>query len=804
MRKWKVLGLFLASGSAGSVLAQPVNVPTAFMWAPAIPSAWPAGLTGITPMVHIDTNYALPDETGNPITDPTAAGIFAAHRAAALATASGSAGTFKVCILIKDFGKGGDQNSSLSLNQRNFFDPADDLQPIAGSFNWPHPTILDSNNIPQPDPTAKPNLHPFLINANSGPANITRRPLHDWMQQFVAGYVSVAGAPKPSAFYFDNEVVLASPVGQNPIYLLEELAKMPYYWSQIPVPGQVHPVTGLPVTLQELYGIQVTACGWLADIGDQISSASNAIDLAKNREVMSWWYGICQQARNAVLNYSAYGVIHSIPTWVDVKCGNYDDLNADGAMDATGWFTDRKSTGVQATDNLDYVPRPPALNRAWNMLPRADAERSHGGALYFLNNNRRYWGLSKKASGESDCPVLYELQDLELNGDGYRPGFQQINVYSGLLESPWETAVRLSRHSVESSINSNGGMHNNRLAPWVQMPYTTFLADGNETAPNAGYRTQAQIATMVAMLRAKNVPEIQFFTDDAAYLTENTPEAWLETSDVLRQVYGTRVDAYSILPPQLNPPPVAPAKLEYTLRNSAGTLDTVDILGSFAAYNPTEYLPQPKAQELVVDFKWVPGPGDGLLGRPAFLLDNRMNSLRMNIEYATNRIDTLGEVFVWRRNDPPTVPSEWVRARVVNTHAANFVCRSATLAGLYSNRVTLSVETHDRSDRPPDSIVWYDSQAAVWKTRIKIRQTNLVASALTTKFDLVQLYPDYLPPVLQEDVFAAADLNMDGVVDANDLVAFMDAWVDEAPPADLDMNGSVDFDDLDTFVNALG
>ncbi len=58
--------------------------------------------------------------------------------------------------------------------------------------------------------------------------------------------------------------------------------------------------------------------------------------------------------------------------------------------------------------------------------------------------------------------------------------------------------------------------------------------------------------------------------------------------------------------------------------------------------------------------------------------------------------------------------------------------------------------------------------------------------------------------MLQNPAFAVADLNFDGAVDATDLVQFIEAYIEEAPPADLDMNNAVDLDDLDTFLNAVG
>ncbi len=55
------------------------------------------------------------------------------------------------------------------------------------------------------------------------------------------------------------------------------------------------------------------------------------------------------------------------------------------------------------------------------------------------------------------------------------------------------------------------GRHNDGLAPRVQMPYTSFDAAGIPHS-TAGYRTIGEIEQMLAMLRAKNVPAVQFFT----------------------------------------------------------------------------------------------------------------------------------------------------------------------------------------------------------------------------------------------------------------------------------------------------
>ncbi len=256
MNRSKVLGLLTAAGGLSVSALGQVTVPTAYMWAPEIPGGWPQHTVGsisydlrdLTPMVHIDTNYNVPDGSGgfvDPVTHPAQAGAYAAQQAIAIAHPSGSSITYKVCLVIKEFGKGGDPNTTASLNARNYF-TANDYPPApsGGSFAWPGSTV---------DGTNKPYLHPFLVNANSGLASVTARPLRDWMAAFIAGYNGVSGRPIPTACYFDNEVTLASPVSKNAIYVLTHLSMLTVasgttdaYWDatlaggapKYPVPGQ--------------------------------------------------------------------------------------------------------------------------------------------------------------------------------------------------------------------------------------------------------------------------------------------------------------------------------------------------------------------------------------------------------------------------------------------------------------------------------------------------------------------------------------------------------------------------------------
>ncbi len=833
-----ILGRALVTGLASSSLGQTtssVATPTPYMWAPYMstpamsPTSWSdpsSSIRNLVPMIHVDAGGQLQliadptPPTFDADTHPYDAGRFAAQQAmkirdTAINGAYPAPQPFKVCLMLKNIGRT-DSNAFAT----SYFRVADAVpEPQPNGFQWPD--VDDAV-------TKHAYLHPFLTNAGSS------SPIKAWVASFVAGYKAEAaaiGAPSPDAVYLDCEADIVRGTGRNPVYFLEELARRPAYWNAH-IPGQDQ-----SKTMADLYQEQAMARQWVQNNVDhpigiltQLVHGGNCIDIEKNREVMQWWISVVQGARDAVLANAVYTVVKAVdsahPQWQNIKCGNYDDVRTDGVNETTSWFLDRSNlvSGSPelypfAITNQNPYQRPtPILSQT---LPRCDDDRSTGGVLYRLDNGRRWLGVNKKASGQIDAPILYELLPLALNGYQYTnpelpesfwytvPGFRQKYAYAqpfGRLETEWETVLRMSRHKVESIINSfpatgTTGQHSDRLSPWVQMPWTNF-ANVDQQAPG-DFRSMADILAMTAMLRAKNVPEIQYFTTfeptNGDYTDLDT--AWQQTSEVIRQVYATRVKTYTLTPSVLQTQ--TPDKLEYTLRDSGGALSTVDVSGSIGSFNTTEALPSARYQELLVDFKWVPGPGDGLLGRPGALLDSRVNSLRINIEYETNQADTYGEVYVLRRNNPPTQPSVWVRAYTIeSTPSPRFACNPATnFGGKYTNRVTVAVKTND-TGTVPDTVIWNDLDG-IWKTRVKIRQSNAVISALVTKYDLVQLYPDYIPPVLQQEVFAVADLNMDGVVDANDLVQFIEAYIEEAPSADLNMNNSVDLDDLDTFLNAM-
>ncbi len=542
----------------------------------------------------------------------------------------------------------------------------------------------------------------------------------------------------------------------------------------------------------------------------QVRSDTPASDDAGNRDVMWWWYGICQQARDATLRFAAYDVIRGTSGWGDVKCGNYDDLNADGKLDSTGWFTDRGDTG-------NYNKNDPVhtySTRSWNILPRGDAERAWGGSLFYLHpdtsgNVRRWWGLEKKSSGQVDCPVLYELTTRGIEGDTWRPGFNQKNVFTGNDETAWESVMRVCRHSVESAINSKiasdpsastnlGGLHQSRLAPWVQMPGTSFVTDSTGHTPFPGCRLTSDIAQVVAMLRAKDVREIQWFHDNAAFpdnpeLGVHAPEAWRETAQVLHQVYATNVWDYrtTLLTSESHHSSTSDLnKLEFTLRvpNTTNTVQTDSVvsaantmLGDYGENGPEGEW----GSSMTVDFAWAAGDWT----TPSSEYTGPTTKVHVNFEYATSRADTSTTIFMWHWGTG-TTPGYWTGTYPYSTYAP-------VANGMYHNRIGFDFDFASDIINPA-------SGSTPPLTRVKLVLTNGLG-AFTTIADLTQLYPVSFPieVFFLEREFSVADLNFDGVVDDLDLWLFTGSWISGESFADMNMNNSVDLDDLDTFLNAM-
>lgn len=77
---------------------------------------------------------------------------------------------------------------------------------------------------------------------------------------------------------------------------------------------------------------------------------------------------------------------------------------------------------------------------------------------------------------------------------------------------------------------------------------------------------------------------------------------------------------------------------------------------------------------------------------------------------------------------------------------------------------------------------------------------------LTSPYDLVQVIPlGFTAPASPPsgEVFIAAEVNWDGVVDVLDAIQFFCDYINEAPSADLDLNGQVTADDLTIMLDSL-
>lgn len=808
------LALVVCSGTCAVAQTSSVTPPRVYAWsAPDVPSNWPGDqswgypLKCITPMVHIDLNSGSP--LGSTVGGhPFEAGVIAANRAIYLRGLPGGDPNMPIAILIKEFAKGGDPPTDALDAKRYFFRATtDDLPEPANGWAWPHP--MNGND---PDPTANPHLHPFIVNAGGRPDLTTNPPLRQWHVDFLAGYKSVANAPVPSAFLYDNEVFVAESAGRNPIYLLR-LLKDTAFWDTMENGNPKYPVPGQDPskTLKQLCKDASVSFGWGDNLIDRINAGQSAVDTQDNREAMSWWYSVGQGVRDALLKKCAFDVVTSAQYgWTSVKCGNYDDMRLDGGLDTTSWFVDRAtSAGGISVDNVD-----PPSKRAWNHLPRVDADRGWGSPLYFLNNDRRWFGLRKQASGDFDCPVLYELRDSALNGVGNRPGFRQNNIYRGPVlsapsESDWESAMRVSRHSVESVINSFGGQHVSRLAPWVEMPSTTFDDPAHPTEVH-GFRTVQEIGQMMAMLRGKGAPTIQFLYQEGPTPPPATAvaNAWTEAAAVVTDVYATKVFSYRKHDGtfgQTQPTPT-PDWLEYTLRNSENKDDTVDLLGScqIGLGDPLW------VQDLIVDFIWSPEYIAAILNDTYGFMRGqehlRPTSLQINVEYTTDRSDAVARVFglVQKHLDGNNqiVEEQWLEGYGVGTNA--WLNTELLDDGRYVNRISVTLGSNSLATMP--GLIWPENSgpggSTVYKTQIKIHQTCPSWSNLGTQYNLVQVYPDF--PILANpsgELYSAADLNYDGVVDSRDIEIFIIAWEDEEAPADLNHDGIIDGQDLELFVN---
>lgn len=281
------------------------------------------------------------------------------------------------------------------------------------------------------------------------------------------------------------------------------------------------------------------------------------------------------------------------------ETSNYDDSQTDGALATTGWFMD--ANGTKVGDTFPTRLARDHLIRSWS-----DTWFSTGGSLW--HEPTGLWSNYPTNAGATlNSPVCYKLSTYQQFLDDENRGYdyadehpqtpalciQQPNLYLGpsepcsmdpsdpcrairpprVLETLDEGSLRVFRHEIESCIDSNGGNLEGTLAPWMGLAHEVGA-------------TSKFMRDLLCMYRSHKVPEIVGFTglsfDPTGSVASRNVSAgeWQDTQRVFDEVYSPWIADYSRALgtiPTSDSVTVVPDKLEYVLKSSGVTAQTVDL-----------------------------------------------------------------------------------------------------------------------------------------------------------------------------------------------------------------------------------
>ncbi|GJQ28873.1 MAG: hypothetical protein HBSAPP03_07570 [Phycisphaerae bacterium] len=660
---------------------------------------------------------------------------------------------------------------------------------------------LDDIEFPDfeaPDRSDRAYRHPFLKNATKA------GPLRAWTMDFMAELEKIRtletdplylphlpnGDNHAITWTFDTESHIAAYQGVNSLFMLHTLADdYPEIWNSWTVPGSpgweppnawpswnatnqaydTMPSNAPGMTLAELYAAaRAVYTNWPADITDD---QNGGIDLGEdpthptNRKFLVWWYSIARRAEDAVMAVSGYDEIKAV--WTASVCSNYDNARTDGETDTFGWFLDRDNAyALEAEYTRGIIYRQPS-----SVLMARD------------NGHDRWINVYQWASGERDAPQLYPLTATQVTGWAPGQGHGQASPYlpSGTLccvsscsDAEFEycrlmNSLRLDRQDVESILNSAGGSPA-RLAPWIIQPILETY-----TNPFDYYEDEAGLRWLLAMLRAKRVPELVLWTGSRD--RQEQYAAWLAAQSLIRRVWTPAITHVEIvsgsMPHGADEPETA--MLEDTLRGAGGLPYQVAIEPkNVNVFNGTM---------LQVTFE---------IQNPAYLQFDY--GLEVNVECTVNQANVVGRVFVWdfHASDWYQVPTE--EGPAINPSYQFYTPDFATRRRFVVN------DPH--VDFVEDGVI----MVRLDHERIGGSSTYPVRSA----YDLVQIVPYYLEAggmggaaLLGGGSIPRCAVNQNGEVTTADLEMFVEAWVEGSPLADLNQDGWITMTDLDAFEASL-
>lgn len=666
--------------------------------------------------------------------------------------------------------------------------------PDAAHVNWPTRLFresdalpgLASSDFPHPlDTTARPYLHPFLLNAGFGLSTSNTMPLAQWTLEFSQAYkvrqaAELSGPdhrilPDPDAFWLDIEAptVLGAPGDINGAFMFQWLYQHPTIWTTWEVPG--YPAG---TTLQTLYNAASPYYGFpVTPILDYNLGAADE----SMRPYMLFYYQILQHVVDHAVRVCASDVLKS--EFHHCRISSYGDMRMDGDVDTTGWFYKRPDN-----NSTTFLPSR-SYPRAWIDPMLGGWMWRHGTTL----REYRWLAQAEVASGDADAPYLYPLADFQYD-PGTDPQYshiyphKQVNIYDRLHrdETLPESSLRLHRMTGEPIINSNGGMHANRVVSWTAAAWSLSPTNPTEPPPR-NWVTPDVLRRQYAMLRAKAVPEITNWTDQWDTREHGQPyafQAWLETSRVVRDVWADHIDAvtiaYGTITPQTDND--RPAREEFTLRDAQGNDRTIDIVSDTTVIGTTA-----NRTEMVVDFG---GLNDCTAGEWSGILINLEHS---TVEEYSTASQTIGLVLLWDWDSGRWHLARWRdRGEPTGQVLDSYGCYTpASALHTFENRQSMNVYLGGGQFINGDGV-------------LRMKLVNFNPRPFTIRHDLVQAIPfnmplcDCLLPPLP-----VSDKNYDSVVTSGDLAEFLAEWLAGKITADLNNDGVVDAADLTLYLAAF-
>jgi hypothetical protein len=706
--------------SASCALAQAEPRPFFYLWAQPLGAG--ANFTTYAAQIAVDPFADYDDAETNAATTKAAVDAIVAN---------GYANPQHICIYLRNFGQGSNGVSS-PIHPSSFFDAGD-----APSVDW-------VNNPPEtPDMNY---MNPWLT--------IGIPKVRTWMQHFVAEYKRLGGLP-PARFSFGAEIYLSGTCCYTDyVRLLEGIANDPR-WAD-----PAYPVPGFGgATMNDLYLEACDRYSWGTPPYPTLAARlfpyrSLPPNDDHNRPYILWYTRLCEQVADAAMQEAVYSVIQDPVNWPACKVSNYLHFNANGDEDEFGWYTLINAAGGGVSATRTSVRGDPD-GFGWGTY-------NYIGDLYdrYTHGNSRWLVLPSVASGNFSAPGLYPFPPNLYAGLPYRNYYQStyMNPDRNVL-TPADANLFLNRRTTESVLNTTGTTET--FAPWVK-------AIDDTDHPTAG-----ELVNQLAMLRAKQVKEMRLWWDDG---NPNHPfQSWPRLLNVMDEVYQPQLETYALS----SGTPESTMDLDrvrYTLRGPAETFDCQS-----GVVNGLQTI------VLVGLFDNVVG-SDG----HAILQTN------LNLECSVTDNTVRGSAWVWN----PAF-NTWLAADARDFDPDPNVTCAKCQFGFFAPP-TPPDNTHYEMRRTfPIPTVQSGAPTHQMIVRV-VLQKPVAGDSFHASFDLFQLVgTGELGSTADTTIAQGADYDYSGTVTTSDATAFMSDWANHAPLADFNNDGVIDANDLIAFLAAF-